>query len=66
VTIFLRAIQFVQTSTFMMKGETFDSAVAKMFQKVADLEREEDEFTDFRRNLRENPKIIAFVRGQCA
>ena len=30
VAILLRAIQFVQTSTFMMKGETFDTAVVKM------------------------------------
>ena len=30
VAILLRAIQFLQTSTFMMKGETFDSAVSKI------------------------------------
>lgn len=34
VAILLRAIQFLQTSTFMMKGETFDSAVAKILQKI--------------------------------
>ena len=63
VAILLRAIQFLQTSTFMMKGETFDSAVSKVLQRVADIEREEDEFTEYRRNIRENPKIIAFVRS---
>ena len=34
VAIVLRAIQFLQTSTFMMKGETFDSAVVKLIQKI--------------------------------
>jgi len=34
IAIMLRAIQFLQTSTFMMKGETFDSAVVKIIQKI--------------------------------
>ena len=52
VTILLRAIQFLQTSTFMMKGETFDSAVAKVFEKITEYEKEEDQFNEFRRNIR--------------
>lgn len=42
VAILLRAIQFLQTSTFMMKGQTFDSAVTKIIQKITEIEREED------------------------
>lgn len=37
VAILLRATQFLQTSTFMMKGETFDSAVSKVLQKVTEI-----------------------------
>ena len=48
-----------------MKGETFDSAVAKVFEKVTEYEREEDQFNEFRRNIRENPKIITFMRNNC-
>lgn len=39
IAILLRAIQFLQTSTFMMKGETFDSAVSKIIQKITEIER---------------------------
>ncbi len=34
MAILLRAIQFVQTSTFMVKGETFDVSVAKTIDKI--------------------------------
>lgn len=34
VVILLRSIQFVQTSTFLMKGETFDTATAKIFERI--------------------------------
>jgi len=37
VAILLRATQFLQTSTFMMKGETFDSAVSKVLHKVTEI-----------------------------
>jgi hypothetical protein len=30
VALLFRSVQFMQTSTYMMKGETFDSAVAKI------------------------------------
>lgn len=34
VAILLRAIQFIQTSTFMVKGETFDVSVAKVIDSI--------------------------------
>ena len=37
VVILLRSIQFIQTSTFMMKGETFDTAVTKIFDQIQQL-----------------------------
>lgn len=52
IAILLRSIQFVQTSTFMMKGETFDVAVNKIVERVIEIDHEEDEFSEFRRNIR--------------
>lgn len=37
ITILLRGIQFLQTSTFVLKGETFDSAVVKVLQRVIEV-----------------------------
>ena len=37
IAILLRGIQFIQTSTFMMKGETFDSAVIKIIQRIIEI-----------------------------
>jgi hypothetical protein len=37
ISILLRGIQFIQTSTFMMKGETFDSAVIKIIQRIIEI-----------------------------
>lgn len=34
IAILLRAIQFLQTSTFMVKGETFDISVAKIIDQI--------------------------------
>jgi hypothetical protein len=33
----LRAIQFLQTATFELKGETFDSAVAKVIHRITEI-----------------------------
>ncbi len=38
----LRAIQFIQTSTFMVKGETFDVSVAKIIDHIIELDTEEE------------------------
>jgi hypothetical protein len=40
IAILLRGIQFLQTSTFMLKGETFDSAVVKILQRIIEVETE--------------------------
>lgn len=37
IAILLRSVQFLQTSTYMMKGETFDSAVSKIVTKVIEI-----------------------------
>lgn len=47
----------------MMKGETFDSAVVKIIQRIIEVETEEEEFSEFRRNIRENAKIISYIRS---
>lgn len=47
----------------MMKGETFDSAVIKILQRIIEVETEEAEFSEFRRNIRENAKIISYIRS---
>lgn len=44
----------------MVKGETFDVSVAKIIDRIIEIEGEEDEFSDFKKNLRLNPKIISF------
>ena len=64
VAILLRSVQFLQTSTFLLKGETFDSAVGRVLDRVSEVEEEEEDFTEWRRNLRQSSQIIAFVRGQ--
>lgn len=63
VNIFLRALQFIQTSTFMVKGETFDVSIARAIDKIIEKDGEEEEFSDLKRNIRENPKIISFLRN---
>ena len=63
VNILLRALQFIQTSTFMVKGETFDVSIAKSIDKIIEADAEEEEFSELKRNIRENPKIISFLRN---
>ena len=35
VAILLRSVQFLQTSTFLLKGETFDSAVGRVLDRIS-------------------------------
>lgn len=38
IVILLRAVQFVQASTFMMKGETFDITVNKVVERIVEID----------------------------
>ena len=46
-----------------MKGETFDVSVMKIIDRVQEIDSEEEYFGEFKRNIRENPKIISFFRN---
>ena len=59
----LRAIQFLQTTIYSVKGETFDVSVMKIIDRVQEIDSEEEYFGEFKRNIRENPKIISFFRN---
>ena len=65
ISILLRGVQFLQTSTFLLKGETFDSAVGRVLERVTEVEEDEEDFSEWRRNLRQNSQVIGFVRGHC-
>ena len=59
----LRAIQFLQTTIYSVKGETFDVSVIKIIDRIQEIDSEEEYFGEFKRNIRENPKIISFFRN---
>ena len=61
--VVLRAIQFLQTTIYSVKGETFDVSVMKIIDRVQEIDSEEEYFGEFKRNIRENPKIISFFRN---
>lgn len=63
ISILIRAIQFLQTTIYSVKGETFDVSVSKIIDRITEINSEEEEFGEFKRNLRENPKIISFFRN---
>ena len=52
IAILLRSIQFLQTTMFNVKGESFDVSVVKIIDRILDIDSQEEDFGEFKRNLR--------------